>query len=156
MDEKNTLKYYMRSNDEPIVEVPAPGNRVDDNGNPLMMKVKVLSFNHIRKIENMYRKDVAALDKKNNPIIAGGKLVTKTIDDSQKRVGHVLVEAIAEPNLRDPELMSYYGVHDFCDMPAAVFSSTKEYNELVDTVFKVLGILEDEKPEDEEIEDIKN
>ena len=64
------LKYFMRKEEdvETVVTVPGPETIKDDEGNVIQLEVKVLSAEHIRRINDNYHTRTIALDKKATPI----------------------------------------------------------------------------------------
>lgn len=139
-DTKKDLKYFMRSTEPEIVSAPGPESFKDDNGDVIMFEIKVLSQEEINKINDNYRKRSMATDKKGNPLIAMGEVVWKTEKDSAKASRHLLVEALHYPNLKDPELMKYYGCVDVTDMPLKVFPKSDEYQHVTRIVMQALGL----------------
>ena len=109
---KKDLKYFMRSTEPEVITAPGPESFKDEEGNVIQFEIKVLTQEEINKINEAYRKRSMATDKKGNPLIAMGEVVWKTEKDSAKASRHLLVEALQYPNLKDPELMKYYGCVD--------------------------------------------
>lgn len=120
---KKDLKYFMRSTEAEIVTAPGPESFKDEDGNVIQFEIKVLTQAEINQINDNYRKRSMATDKKGNPLIAMGEVVWKTEKDSAKASRHMIVEALQYPDLKDPELMKYYGCVDVTDMPLLVFSN---------------------------------
>lgn len=147
------LKYFMRKQETEIIEVPGPKTITDDEGNPVMLQIKVLSIKEIDKIKNNYRRRSVALDKNGSPYIANGEVIFKTETDNEKISGHIIAEALVYPNLKDPELMKFYNCHDISEMAELVFSSAKEYKCVSDAVMKILSKNDDD---DEDLEKAKN
>lgn len=96
-----------------------------------------------------------ATDKKGNPLIAMGEVVWKIEKDNAKASRHIIVEALVFPNLKDPELMKYYGCVDVTDMPLKVFPRSDEYQHVSQMVMQALG-LASAVNDDEELEAAKN
>lgn len=151
---KKDLKYFMRSQEPEVVIVPGPSTIKDEEGNVLPLEIKVLSQETIIKINDSYRKKIMATDKKGNPIIANGEVVWKTEQDVGRASQHIIVEALQFPDLRDPDLMKYYGCVDITEMPLKVFSRADEYRHVSRMVMKVLGL--SNEIDDEELEAAKN
>lgn len=137
---KKDLKYFMRSTEPEIVTAPGPESFKDENGEVIQFEIKVLTQEEINKINEAYRKRGMATDKKGNPLIAMGEVVWKTEKDSAKASRHLLVEALQYPNLKDPELMKYYGCVDVTDMPLKVFPKADEYQHVSRIVMQALGL----------------
>lgn len=149
------LKYFMRPKEEKVVTIPAPERYKDDEGNVIQMEVRILTQEEIQTINDNYKRHGMATDKKGNPIIYNGEVVWKTERDSAKATRHVIVEALKYPNLKDPELMEYYGCLDLTDMPLKVFSSSDEYQYVVKAVLQALGMMAGMDEEDD-LEAAKN
>lgn len=150
-----SLKYFMRDNTEEVVTVPGLPSFKDENGKVIDFEIKVLSNEHIRKIQNNYRKRSVATDSKGNPYIINGEVAWKTEKDNDRSLRHIMVEAFVYPDLKDKEMMQYYKCDDITDMPTKVFSNTKDFNDAAQLVMKTLGMIESSTP-DEEIEAAKN
>ncbi len=152
---KKDLKYFMRSKESEIVTAPGPDTFRDEEGNVIDFEIRVLSQGEIAKINDAYRRRSMATDKKGNPLIYMGEVVWKTEKDSAKASRHLIVEALQYPNLKDEELMKYYGVVDVTDMPLKVFSKADEYQHVSRIVMQALGLASSVSNE-EELEDAKN
>jgi len=152
---KKDLKYFMRSTEPEVVTAPGPESFKDENGNVIQFEIKVLSQEEINRINEAYRKRSMATDKKGNPLIALGEVVWKTEKDSARASRHLIVEALQYPNLKDKELMDYYGCVDVTDMPLKVFPRADEYQHVSRIVMQALG-LASAVNDDEEIEAAKN
>lgn len=152
---KKDLKYFMRSTEPEIVTAPGPESFKDESGNVIQFEIKVLTQEEINRINENYRKRSMATDKKGNPLIALGEVVWKTEKDSARASRHLLVEALQYPNLKDKELMEYYGCVDVTDMPLKVFPRADEYQHVSRIVMQALG-LASAVNDDEELEAAKN
>ncbi len=150
-----SLKYFMRDNTEEIVTVPGLPSFKDENGKIIDFEIKVLTNEHIRKIQNNYRKRSVATDAKGNPYIINGEVAWKMEKDNDRSLRHIMVEAFVYPDLKDKELMAHYKCQDVTDMPMHVFSNTKDFNDAAQLVMKTLGMI-DQPSADEEIEAAKN
>lgn len=154
-DIKKDLKYFMRNTEPEVVTAPGPESFKDENGNVIQFEIKVLSQEEINRINEAYRKRSMATDKKGNPLIALGEVVWKTEKDSARASRHLIVEALQYPNLKDKELMDYYGCVDVTDMPLKVFPRADEYQHVSRIVMQALG-LASAVNDDEELEAGKN
>lgn len=152
---KKDLKYFMRSTEAEIVTAPGPESFKDEDGNVIPFEIKVLTQAEINQINDNYRKRSMATDKKGNPLIAMGEVVWKTEKDSAKASRHMIVEALQYPDLKDPELMKYYGCVDVTDMPLLVFSKSDEYQHVSRIVMQALGLASTVN-DDEDVKDAKN
>lgn len=76
------LKFFMRLDEPEIVTVPSPESFKDETGKVIDLKIKVLSQEDIRKINDSYRKRSIAVDKKGNPLALNGEVLWKTEKDS--------------------------------------------------------------------------
>lgn len=154
-DIKKDLKYFMRSTEPEVVTAPGPDSFKDEDGKVIQFEIKVLSQEEINRINENYRKRSMATDKKGNPLIALGEVVWKTEKDSARASRHLIVEALQYPNLKDKELMEYYGCVDVTDMPLKVFPRADEYQHVSRIVMQALGLASSVN-DDEEIEAAKN
>lgn len=152
---KKDLKYFMRSTEDEVVTVPGPESFRDDEGNVISFEVKVLTQEEINRINDNYRKRSMATDKKGNPLIANGEVVWKTERDSAKASRHLIVEALQYPDLKDAELMKYYGCVDVTEMPLKVFSNPDDYQFVSRMVMRAIGLMSG-VDDGEDLEDAKN
>ena len=67
----------------------------------------------------------------------------------------MIVEALQYPDLKDPELMKYYGCVDVTDMPLKVFPKPDEYQHVSRIVMQALGLMS-KVTDDEDVEAAKN
>ncbi len=154
-----SLSYFMRetAKQAEIVEVPGISSIKDEKGEVVPFQVKVLNSKEIDEIYDMYRKRELVMDKKGRPILNAGRPIFDVKTDSNRALRRIIVEALAYPNLKDKELMDFFGCHDYSDMPIKVFPNPKEYSEVTEKVLGALGITADnEEDAEEEIEDAKN
>lgn len=152
---KNDLKYFMRSREAEIVTVPGPESFVDEEGKVIDFKIRVLTQEEINNINDNYRRRGMATDKKGNPLVANGEVIWKTEKDNAKATRHIIVEAMQYPNLKDKELMDYYGCVDVTDMPLKVFYKADEFQHVLRIVMQALG-LADPAGGDEDVNAAKN
>ena len=152
---KKDLKYFMRSKEPKIVNVPGPHSFKDEDGKVIDFEIRVLSQEEINRINEGYRKRGMATDKKGNPLIANGEVVWKTEKDPAKASRHIIVEALQYPDLKDPDLMKHFGCVDFTDMPLKVFPTADEYQHVSRIVMQALG-LASAISDEEELADAKN
>lgn len=154
-DTKKNLKYFMRSVEPEIVTAPGPDSFRDEEGNVIQFEIKVLTQEEINKINENYRRRSMATDKKGNPLVAQGEVIWKTEKDAAKASRHLIVEALQYPNLKDKELMDYYGCVDVTDMPLKVFNKADEYQHVSRIIMQALGLASSVN-DDEELEAAKN
>lgn len=163
MSEKN-LAYFMREDakTEPIVEVPAPDSFKDEKGQPIMMQVRLLTPQHINDIHEKYHTRTIATDRRGNPYINNGSVVFRDERDQSRATRHIIVEALAYPDLKDEKLMKFFDCVDVTKMPELVFSKPGEYQHVSRVVLGALGIggdlTEEEMKQinDQEVNDAKN
>jgi hypothetical protein len=149
------LKYFMREQGEETVTVPGPETIKDENGDVLMLEIRILSNTEIQKINDSYRKRSIATDKKGNPLIAMGEIVWKTEKDNSRAVRHIIADALVYPDLKDKALMDFYKCVDITEMPRLVFPRSDEFAHVQRTVFTALGLIEGAS-DNETIEAAKN
>lgn len=152
---KKDLKYFMRSLEPEVVTVPGPDSFKDENGEVIQFEIKKLTQEEITRINDNYRKHGIATDKRGNPLVANGEVIWKTEKDGAKASRHMIVEALQYPNLKDPELMKYYGCVDVTDMPLKVFNKADEYQHVSRLVMQALGLAA-KNSEEEDLADAKN
>ena len=84
-----------------------------------------------------------------------GEVVWKTERDSARASRHMIVEALQFPDLKDKQLMEYYGCVDITEMPLKVFPKSDEYLHVSRMVMQALGLAAPAN-DGEDIEDAKN
>lgn len=152
---KKDLTYFMRSNEPEIITAPGPETFKDEKGNVIQFEIKKLTQEEITRINNAYRKRSIASDKKGNPLVYNGEVIWKTEKDAARASRHLIVEALQYPNLKDEELMKYYGVVDITDMPLKVFPTADEYEHVTRIVMEALGLIAG-ADDNEDLNDAKN
>lgn len=157
MANKN-LKYFMRqeAKEEIIVDVEGLESIKDENGQVVPFKIKKLHNETVDKINKMYVTRVPAKDKKGNFIIQNGEIVYRVEKDKTKAFLHILVEALVYPDLKDNELMEFFGCHDITEMPRRVFPTNDEYTAVAKKVMEVLGLVDPDEADQKEVDDAKN
>lgn len=154
---KKNLSYFMRSTEPEVITAPGPSSIKDEEGNVVDLQIMVLSQATISKINKNYTQRSVATDGRGNPLVLNGEVVWKVERDAARATAHMIVEALQYPNLRDPELMAYYGCKDITDMPMAVFSRPAEFSHVSKMVMSALGLSgESSTSSDKELEDAKN
>jgi hypothetical protein len=153
---KKDLKFFMRSTEPEIVTAPGPASIKDENGDPVMFEIKVLTQAEIQRINDNYRTRKMATDKRGNPLVQNGEVVFRTDKDNQRATRHMIVEALQYPNLKDPDLMQHYNCVDITEMPLLVFSRADEFEHVVRIVMAALGLGDFGEDETEKIEQAKN
>lgn len=153
------MKYFMREelkNDE-VVEVPGIDTFRDENGDNIPFKIKVLGIEEVNKIRKNYTSRRMAVDDKGKRLFdkAGRPIFTEDVD-SEAATRRIIVEALEYPNLKDPELMKFFGVNDVMEMPFKLFKNSKDYSYISTVVVDVLGLGEQEVSDDELINEAKN
>lgn len=156
---EKSLKYFMReeAKEEKIFTVPGPDTIKDEKGNVVELKIRQLHNDKIVEINSMYRTRTPLKDRKGNYVVQGGQAVFTIENDVAKINRRLIVEALAYPNLKDEELMKFFGCLEVTDMPLKVFPTNEEYGYVQKKVFEILGIAESiEDNTKNEIEDAKN
>ncbi len=149
----SNLKRFMRPEmkTEEIIDVVIK----DKDGNDMPLKIKRLSQKTISEIRSAYITKSPAYDKKGNPIISNGRLVMTEERDMERYSRHLLVEALVEPKLDDPELMDFFEVIDKVDMPGVVFTPD-ELSQISEIWGALVAYKDIEDVNKEDIEEAKN
>lgn len=162
MSEKLSMKFFMREElkQDEIIEIPGLETFKDEEGKVIPFRVRVLGVEEIRKIQKNYTKQKVVLDEKGKQIItrSGAPLVQKETD-SETATNRIIVEALVYPDLKDPELMKFYGCLNVADMPMKLFKNPADYKQVSTSIIETLGLTEaSEEPltDDEVIEEAKN
>ena len=158
--QKRDLRLFMRdpAKMEEIITVPGPASIKDENGNPVMLEIKVLSNETIQKINNNYKRKSIAVDKKGVPYIANGEVAFRVEHDNVKASRHIIAEALVYPDLKSQELMDFYNCTDIAEMPLKVFPRVDEYSHVSRAVMAALGLASEPEKEEQEdtLEEAKN
>ncbi len=157
MASKN-LKYFMRdvAKEEQVITVQGLESIKDENGNIVPLRIKKLHNSKINEIHEMYRERKPLKDKKGNYVIQNGEVVYALQKDNARALRHIIVEALEYPNLRDDDLMKFFGCVDITQMPLLVFPDAGEYAYITKKVMEVLEMIDPAEDESREIEDAKN
>jgi len=157
---KKDLRAFMRESakTEEIVTAPGPGTILGEDGKPITLEIKVLSNATIQKINDAYKKRAIAVDKRGNPYIANGEVAFRTERDHVRASQHIIAEALVYPDLKDPELMEFFGCNDITEMPLKVFPRADEYAHVSRVVMAALGLASEPAQEEKEqsLDEIKN
>lgn len=158
MSVNKNLKYFMRSSakEEEIFTVDGPDSIKDENGNPVQLKIKKLRNKTIADINDMYKSRTLLKDRKGNYIVQNGEAVYSVDKDSARAMRHIIVEALVEPNLKDPDLMKFFDCVDVTDMPYHVFFDNAEFAYVSRKIMEVLGMVEEDNSTEKEVEEAKN
>ncbi len=127
----------------------------DKDGKDMPLKIKRLSQKTITEIRNSYITRNPAYDNKGKPIISNGQLVMIEERDMERYSRHLLVEALVDPKLDDPELMEFFDVLDKVDMPGAVFTPD-ELSQISEISGALIAYKDIEDIKKEDVEEAKN
>jgi hypothetical protein len=143
---------------EEVITAPGPESIKGDDGKPVLLEIKVLSNETIQRINDAYKKRSIAVDKKGQPYIANGEVAFRTERDNVKASQHIIAESLVYPDLKAPELMSFFNCNDIAEMPLKVFPRADEYAAVSRAVMAALGLSSEPAQEDKEaiLEEVKN
>jgi len=151
------LSYFMRDQKEEIVTAPAPRGLVDDDGKPLELEIRVLSADKVQDIFAKYRRRSIATNGKGVPYISANNEAVYSVErDNPRAIRHIIAEALAYPNLKDPGLMEFHNCRDISEMAHKVFWRPGEYGYVSKMVMDALGLGDSLPSNDELLEDAKN
>jgi len=157
---KKSMKVFMREDakTEEVVMAPGPSNMLDENGKPIVLEIKVLSATTLANISENYTQRHMATDNKGRPYIQNGEVAYRVTKDNRKATGHILAEALVYPDLKDPELMKFFGAVDISEMAGKVFPRTDELEHVNRVVLSALGLnrAPDAADTTQELNDLKN
>jgi len=143
------LKFFMRpeTKEVAVFTVPGPKSIKDEKGETVNLEIRKLHRKQINEINDMYRTKTPLKDGKKGFVVQNGEVVFKVEKDDARANRHHIVEALAYPDLKDPELMKFYKCVDVTEMPMLVFPESDEYAYVQRKVMEVLGLID---PEDEQ------
>lgn len=156
MAEKN-LRYFMRKPEEETVTVPAPESFVDEDGERLEMKLRILPVDETTKIMNSFKTKRIAVDKKGRPYnTASNEVIYKTDNDGIKAFNLLVAESLVSPSLKDEELRKFYNCYDDADMVFKVFSTAKDYEYISKVIMDLYGMNREADDSEDLVEEAKN
>ena len=148
------MKYFMREelkNDE-IVEIPGLDLFKDKEGNIIPFQVKVLGTDEVNKIRKAFSKKRIVMDDKGKRLFDKlGRPVLSDDTDTEAATRRLVIDALVYPDLKDPELMKFYGTNDVMEMPFKLFKNPKDWSYVSNAIAEVLGINSDETVSDDEL-----
>jgi hypothetical protein len=157
---KRDLRAFMRESakTEETIAAPGPDTILGEDGQPVMLEIKVLSGETIQKINDRYRNKAIATDKKGQPYIANGEVAFRVERDNVKASQHIIAEALVYPDLKDPELMAFFNCSSIAEMPLKVFPRADEYAHVSRAVMVALGLASEPSQEekDKALDEAKN
>lgn len=129
----------------------------DKDGKPIPLIVKRLSMKEVKDLRKLYRTSSVYRDRENGgrPVLDNGQVAVVKDFDVDRYSLHLIVDALVQPKLDDPELMAYYGVDDRLDMPDTVFADRDDFKYVSDCVAIACGIKAQKKDSDV-IDEVKN
>lgn len=99
----------------------------DDNGNPTPLKFKPISKAEAEELRKKFTIKTPAVNKNGNYIITDGRIVNDIEVDYVKYTDALIVETMVYPNLKDKELLDYYGVYAGTELLHILFKG-KDYD----------------------------
>ena len=138
---------------EQIVEIPGIKTFCDKDGNPIPMKIRVITSGKLSELRNLARKRTMAKDKKGKPIFQGGQIQFTEEVDTTLLTDTMIAESLVFPDLHDKELLAYYGEQEAVKLVHKVFAKIEDYQYISDQITEVSGIGKDA---DELIDEAKN
>lgn len=152
---KYDLKYFMREElkSDEIVEVPGVATFSDEEDKPIPLQFRVLGKEEINAIRKKFTKNKIVCDEKGKRLFdKSGRPVIEAEIDNFAATNRLIVESLVFPNLKDPELMSFYSVLDATDMPNKIFKHFKDHQYVEEQMLIALGISDEEaEPTDDEL-----
>ena len=136
-----------------IVEIPGIKTFCDKDGNPIPMKIKVITSGKLSELRNLARKRTIAKDKKGKPIFNGGQIQYSEEIDSTLLTDVMIAESLVFPDLHDKDLLNYYGEQEAVKLVHKVFAKIDDYTYISDQITEVSGLSRDA---DELVDEAKN
>ncbi len=133
---QKNLRYFMREDtkEEKVVTIPGIDSIRDENGDIIPFEVRLLPQRKIQDITDNYRLRKLLLNNRGEPFVVDGEAVFQSEYDSARAGRHVLCETLLYPDLKNPELMSFYGCFDITEMPLHVFAKKGELAQVMKNV----------------------
>ena len=156
MSAKNaSINAFMRPElkEQTIVEIPGIKTFVDENGEPIPFKIRVITTADLERIRKGCRIRKIAKDSKGKPIFQSGVIQYSEEYDGNAMSKHMIEEALVFPDLHDKELLAYYGVNSAIELVDKLFQKLDDYTYILNKIQEVSGISDDG---DEIIEEAKN
>lgn len=154
----SSLKYFMKEElkKDEVVEIPGTETFTDDNGKPVPFLLRKIGIEEMNKIRQNYTVKKQARNEKGKAIFdkLGNPVFITEVDDS-KVTNRLIVESLVQPNLKDQDLMKFYGCVDVTEMPYKIFKKPSDYKYISNQVLLVNDLIED-KSDEELVEEAKN
>lgn len=154
----SSLKYFMKEElkKDEIIEIPGTETFCDDDGKPVPFKIRKIGIDEMSDIRKAYTVKKLAKDERGKQLFdrSGSPVFVTTIDDT-KVTNRLIVESVVFPNLKDKELMEFYGCLDVVDVPMKLFKKTKDYRYVSEQVL-LINDLKEEESDNELVEEAKN
>lgn len=151
---KKDLNYFLRDSKPEIVDLEAPSTITDEDGNPVMMQVRVLTQEEIDKIFDMYTSKRPERDKRKNPLVVNGEVAMRKDRDASRAVRHLVAEALVFPDLHSEVIQKHFNCYELSEILYKVFPAPDEYQYVVNSVLEILGLTDD--TDDDDVENAKN
>ena len=115
------LKQFLKANKKKkeVVEYPVTASLCDDDGNPLMWKIRPITTKESEDIRERHTTEVPV---KGKPGLYRNKF------DSSAFVRDLLCQSVVEPNLYNAELQNSYGVKTPEELLVELVDDPSEYN----------------------------
>lgn len=150
-----SIKDFMREElkVDQVIEIPGIKTFCDKDGNPIPMKIKIITSGKLSELRAMARKRTIAKDKKGKPIYQGGQIQYSEEIDTTLLTDAMIAESLVFPDLHDKELLAYYGEQEAVKLVHKVFAKIDDYQYISNQISEASGIGRDA---DELIEEAKN
>lgn len=138
---------------EQVVEIPGIKTFCDKDGNPIPMKIRVITSGKLTELRNMARKREVARDRKGKPMFQNGQVQYSEEVDTAYLTDVMIAESLVFPDLHDKELLAFYGENEAVKLVHKVFSRIDDYQYIANQITEVSGLNADA---DEMVEQAKN
>ena len=155
MSNVTSIKAFMRAElkEETIIEIPGIKTFSDENGNPIPMKIRVITTADLTRIRKACHTRKIAKDAKGKPIFQNGSIQYDDQYDGNAMNDQMIAESMVFPDLHNKELLDFYGCNDAVELVHKLFRHFEDYTYITEQIQQASGISSDG---DEVIEDAKN
>lgn len=150
-----SIKDFMRKelNEEQIVEIPGVKTFSDADGNPIPLKIRLITTADLKQIRKACHSRKIAKDAKGKPIFQNGNIQYDDQYDGNAIGDEMIVQALVFPDMHNKELLDFYKCNSSVELVHKMFARLDEYTYLINKIQELSGIDTDD---DAILEEAKN
>ena len=155
MSNVTSIKAFMRNElkEDTIIEIPGIKTFSDESGNPIPMKIRVITTADLTRIRKACHTRKIAKDAKGKPIFQNGNIQYDDQYDGNAMNDQMIAESLVFPDMHSKELLDFYGCNSAVELVHKMFRHFEDYTYITEQIQQASGITSDG---DEIIEEAKN